>query len=214
MQLVIITGLSGSGKSVALKVLEDGAYYTTDNLPAKLLPGMVDFLREAGYARVAVSIDARSGDTLSELPRQVRELKARGLADRVGIALAEQRLHHVADVGLEALARLVETLLVKALVIPLPRRILGFGVDAAVDQWHDGFEREACREIRHAQAGDADGLFRMVRRHVPHDGAAPVVADPHGALAAERHQQLQHVGDDRLLREILLKDSAKWGAVL
>ncbi|HEX3169502.1 MAG TPA: RNase adapter RapZ, partial [Burkholderiales bacterium] len=83
MQLVIITGLSGSGKSVALKVLEDGAYYTTDNLPAKLLPGMVDFLREAGYARVAVSIDARSGDTLSELPRQVRELKARGVDVRV-----------------------------------------------------------------------------------------------------------------------------------
>ena len=65
MQLVIITGLSGSGKSVALKVLEDGAYYTTDNLPAKLLSGMVDFLHAAGYARVAVSIDARSGDTLA-----------------------------------------------------------------------------------------------------------------------------------------------------
>ena len=57
MQLVIITGLSGSGKSVALKVLEDAAYYTTDNLPAKLLPEMVGFLRDAGYASVAVSIE-------------------------------------------------------------------------------------------------------------------------------------------------------------
>ena len=83
MQLVIITGLSGSGKSVALKVLEDGTYYTTDNLPAKLLPAMVDFLRTAGYPRVAVSIDARSGDTLSELPQQVRDLKARGVDVRV-----------------------------------------------------------------------------------------------------------------------------------
>ncbi len=83
MQLVIITGLSGSGKSVALKALEDAAYYTTDNLPAKLLPEMADFLRGAGYARVAVSIDARSGDTLSELPRQVRDLKARGVDVRV-----------------------------------------------------------------------------------------------------------------------------------
>jgi RNase adapter protein RapZ len=83
MQLVIITGLSGSGKSVALKALEDAAYYTTDNLPAKLLPEMADFLRGAGYARVAVSIDARSGDTLSELPRHVRELKSRGVDVRV-----------------------------------------------------------------------------------------------------------------------------------
>ena len=83
MQLVIITGLSGSGKSVALKVLEDGTYYTTDNLPAKLLPAMVDFVRAAGYPRVAVSIDARSGDTLSDLPQQVRDLKARGVDVRV-----------------------------------------------------------------------------------------------------------------------------------
>ena len=83
MQLVIITGLSGSGKSVALKALEDGAYYTADNLPAKLLPAMVDFLRAAGYAHVAVSIDARSGDTLNQLPLQVNELKARGVDVRV-----------------------------------------------------------------------------------------------------------------------------------
>lgn len=83
MQLIIITGLSGSGKSVALKALEDAAYYTTDNLPAKLLPEMVDFLQAAGYTRVAVSIDARSGDTLNQLPRQVGDLKARGVDVRV-----------------------------------------------------------------------------------------------------------------------------------
>lgn len=83
MRLIIITGLSGSGKSVALKALEDGAYYTTDNLPAKLLPEMVDFLSAAGYNRVAVSVDARSGDTFGQLPQQVRDLKARGIDVRV-----------------------------------------------------------------------------------------------------------------------------------
>ncbi len=83
MQLIIITGLSGSGKSVALKALEDSAYYTVDNLPAKLLPEMVDFLQNAGYTLSAVSIDARSGDTLNQLPRQVESLKARGIDVRV-----------------------------------------------------------------------------------------------------------------------------------
>lgn len=83
MQLVIVTGLSGSGKSVALKVLEDAGFYTADNLPARLLPELVDFLRNAGYARVAVSIDARSGDTLNQLPRQLDELKTRGIEVRV-----------------------------------------------------------------------------------------------------------------------------------
>ncbi len=83
MQLVIITGLSGSGKSVALKALEDSAYYTTDNLPAKVLPEMVDFLRTAGYTRVAVSVDARSGDTLSQLALEVGALKTSGIDVRV-----------------------------------------------------------------------------------------------------------------------------------
>jgi UPF0042 nucleotide-binding protein len=83
MQLIIITGLSGSGKSVALKALEDSAYYTADNLPAKLLREMVDFMESAEYTRVAVSIDARSGNTLNELPQQVEELKARGIDVRV-----------------------------------------------------------------------------------------------------------------------------------
>jgi UPF0042 nucleotide-binding protein len=66
-----------------LKALEDAAYYTADNLPAKLLPAMVDFLRDAGYARVAVSIDARSGDTLNQLARQLSDLTARGVDVRV-----------------------------------------------------------------------------------------------------------------------------------
>lgn len=83
MQLIIVTGLSGSGKSVALKALEDSAYYTSDNLPALLLPSLVDFLRNAGYAHVAVSIDARSGDTLGQLPGLVADLKSRSVDVRV-----------------------------------------------------------------------------------------------------------------------------------
>ena len=46
MQLVLVTGMSGSGKSVALKVLEDRGYYCVDNLPVNLLPGLIDFLHE------------------------------------------------------------------------------------------------------------------------------------------------------------------------
>lgn len=69
MQLVLISGLSGSGKSIALDVLEDIGYYVVDNLPVRLLVALVDFLQGAGYARVAVSVDVRSGDGLDEVPR-------------------------------------------------------------------------------------------------------------------------------------------------
>src|SRR3954469_24227046 len=79
MQLVVITGLSGSGKSIALNVLEDSAYYCVDNLPAELLNGLLQFLEHQGYGRVAVSIDVRSGATLSELPGYLSQLKARGI---------------------------------------------------------------------------------------------------------------------------------------
>ncbi|MEW6314606.1 MAG: RNase adapter RapZ [Pseudomonadota bacterium] len=83
MRIVLISGLSGSGKSIALNVLEDAAYYCIDNLPARLLPQVVDFLQQAGYTHAAISIDARSGGTYRELPQQVRELAARGIEVRM-----------------------------------------------------------------------------------------------------------------------------------
>jgi UPF0042 nucleotide-binding protein len=79
MQLILITGLSGSGKSVALNVLEDSGFYCVDNLPSQLLPALIEFLATAGYKRVALSIDARGGSTLEELPGQVADLKRRGI---------------------------------------------------------------------------------------------------------------------------------------
>jgi UPF0042 nucleotide-binding protein len=78
MQLVLITGLSGSGKSVALNALEDAGYYCVDNLPVKLLPDLVTFLAQAGYARAALSIDVRSGTTLEALPQRLAALRQAG----------------------------------------------------------------------------------------------------------------------------------------
>lgn len=79
MQLVLITGLSGSGKSIALNVLEDSGYYCLDNLPVKLLPETVALLRESGNALVAVSIDARSGRSIGLLPGYLVGIKAQGV---------------------------------------------------------------------------------------------------------------------------------------
>ena len=70
MQLVLISGLSGSGKSVALNVMEDGGHYVVDNLPSALLPHLVTHLRGAGYQRIAVAVDVRSGASIAALPQQ------------------------------------------------------------------------------------------------------------------------------------------------
>jgi UPF0042 nucleotide-binding protein len=82
VQLILVSGLSGSGKSIALHVLEDGGYYCVDNLPATLLRETVDFLAEAGHDRAAVSVDARSA-ALPALPEHIAELRGRGVDCRV-----------------------------------------------------------------------------------------------------------------------------------
>jgi UPF0042 nucleotide-binding protein len=82
MQLVLVSGLSGSGKSIALSVLEDAGYYCVDNLPAPLLTEVVRFLEDAGHEHVAVSVDARSA-ALSALPERLAELRSKGIDSRL-----------------------------------------------------------------------------------------------------------------------------------
>jgi UPF0042 nucleotide-binding protein len=78
MQLVIISGLSGSGKSVALNMLEDSGYYCIDNLPVRLLPQTVEQLSAEGTDKLAVAIDARSGESLNLLPEFTASLRQTG----------------------------------------------------------------------------------------------------------------------------------------
>jgi UPF0042 nucleotide-binding protein len=77
LRLVVVSGMSGSGKSVALNVLEDSGYYCVDNLPANLLDPLVAFVLQAGYEKVAVGVDVRSGPTLGRLPGSIEQLRGR-----------------------------------------------------------------------------------------------------------------------------------------
>jgi UPF0042 nucleotide-binding protein len=83
MHIVLITGISGSGKSVALNVLEDAGYYCVDNLPPALLPALVAAVNETGTGKVAVAVDARSAESLVELPVSVRRLREQGHSVKV-----------------------------------------------------------------------------------------------------------------------------------
>lgn len=78
MRLVLITGMSGSGKSVAIRLLEDIGYYCVDNLPLQFLPDVAAHLDRAGYRDLAVSVDARSEAALSDLPTLVGGLHDAG----------------------------------------------------------------------------------------------------------------------------------------
>lgn len=73
MQLILISGLSGAGKSVALKVLEDSGYYCVDNLPTDFIAQLLPLYEQ--YQRIAISIDARSAPMLSALPMVLAHVK-------------------------------------------------------------------------------------------------------------------------------------------
>jgi RNase adapter protein RapZ len=79
-RLVVITGLSGSGKTVALRAMEDSGFYAIDNLPSRLIPELVDVLRETGQRRVAVSVDVRSAGSIQQLPDFLASVRDRGVA--------------------------------------------------------------------------------------------------------------------------------------
>ena len=85
MQLILVSGLSGSGKSVALRALEDSGYFTVDNLPATLIPALVESHQSnpGSGEKIAISIDARTSDTLAALPRIIETLQERGIDCRV-----------------------------------------------------------------------------------------------------------------------------------
>jgi UPF0042 nucleotide-binding protein len=78
-QLVLISGISGSGKSIALNVLEDTGFTCVDNLPVALVEQTMEILQREGRQHVALSIDARSGSTLMPLPSIVEGLRASGV---------------------------------------------------------------------------------------------------------------------------------------
>ena len=83
MQLVLLSGVSGSGKSVALKALEDAGFFCVDNLPADLIGPLADYAMSRGEPKVAISADARSRESLGRLPEIVARETARGNDVRV-----------------------------------------------------------------------------------------------------------------------------------
>jgi UPF0042 nucleotide-binding protein len=83
MKLVIVSGLSGSGKTVALHTLEDADYFCVDNLPVGLLPDLVDkmtYSKPAFYDLIAVAIDARSGvEDMDRFDHIIEQIKSRDI---------------------------------------------------------------------------------------------------------------------------------------
>ena len=79
MDLLLIGGVSGSGKSVALAALEDSGYYAVNNLPLPLVADTADYLAKANRDRVAIALDVKTAPGLDRSAGGDREAQVRGL---------------------------------------------------------------------------------------------------------------------------------------
>lgn len=84
MQLIVISGLAGAGKSTALKILEDSGYYCVDNLPPPMLTQLIEtYSLSSDNRKFAVSIDTRSYSMLRQLPLALENLKSLGIETKI-----------------------------------------------------------------------------------------------------------------------------------
>ena len=95
MSFFIVSGLSGSGKSIALQALEDMGFYCIDNLPAAMLPDVAKQLtgtKSDALKNVAIGIDARNRAFLGEVPRSLEQLKSLGISFSIVFLEAEESM--------------------------------------------------------------------------------------------------------------------------
>jgi len=95
MSFFIVSGLSGSGKTIALQALEDVGFYCIDNLPAVLLPhfaGLLADMRNNAIMNVAVGLDVRNRAFLADLPKSLDDLRIRGIHCRTVFLEAEDSI--------------------------------------------------------------------------------------------------------------------------
>lgn len=83
MRLIIVTGLSGSGKSVAIRQLEDSGFYCIDNLPLDFIDPIARHLQNHGQQRVAIAVDVRSQRSADSVDAQLSELKIDNIDTRI-----------------------------------------------------------------------------------------------------------------------------------
>ena len=75
-RFIVLTGLSGSGKSQAIRALEDLGYFCVDNLPTKLIPTLAALVKREGISRVAIVVDIREKSFVAEFPKTFKKLRA------------------------------------------------------------------------------------------------------------------------------------------
>jgi UPF0042 nucleotide-binding protein len=226
VRLVIVSGLSGSGKSVALNMLEDLDFYCVDNIPAGLLQGLVSYTvrtKDPSYRQTAVGVDARNRpEDLGDVPRLVDELRRSGIGCEMIFLRADnevllkrfsetRRRHPLSRAGIGLQEALEQE---RRMLVPLANAA-DLVVDTSMLSMHE--LRELVRErvvdrkvagpsllfesfaYRHGVPDDADFVFDA--RALPNPYWDPALRDYTGRDSAvvdflERHEEVRQFRED------------------
>ena len=166
LRVVLITGISGSGKSVALRLLEDSGYTCVDNLPVRFLTEFIASVRDSAVKLVAVAIDVRSPDEIDELPGVITSLRAMGTSLRVVFLEADD-------------ATLIARYSESRRRHPLSDRVTGQSVTASLEQCI-ALERELLDDLRNQEhvidtSGLSPGQLRAWVRDLVQADRAPLL---------------------------------------
>ena len=182
MNFFIVSGLSGSGKSIALQALEDLGYYCIDNLPAVLLPAFTKELlttKNTGFGNCAVGIDSRNRGFLEVLPETLEEITTYGLDYKILFLAAEEsilinrysetrRKHPLTDSG----TALVEGIRAERELL-YPMRTAASRV---IDTTHTA-PQELRRLVRDFAGGSKDSTLTLLFESFGYKHGAPLDAD-------------------------------------
>ena len=178
MRIVIITGMSGAGRRTAAHVMEDLGWYVVDNLPAAMIPHLVDVAASNGLDRVSVILDVRSAALVEQLPQTFAELRGRGIEPEVlfleadDSVIVKRQESSRRPLPLQGDGRLVEAIVKE-------RRLLGSlraGADMVIDTSNLTVHQLGAR-IAHAYGAARDRLVRIAIMSFGFKHGLPIDAD-------------------------------------
>lgn len=178
MRLVIITGMSGAGRRTAAHTMEDLGWYVVDNLPALMIPHLIEIARANNISKVAVILDVRSAALVEQMPQMERLLDTRGIHPEVlfleatDAVIVKRQESSRRPLPLQGDGRLVEAIVKERRLLSTLRAIADMVIDTSNLTVHQLGSR-----VAHAYGGEGDQMVRIAILSFGFKNGLPIDAD-------------------------------------
>ena len=178
MRLVIITGMSGAGRRTAAHTMEDLGWYVVDNLPALMIPHLMEIARANNIRKVAVILDVRSAALVEQMPQMERLLDTSGIRPEVlfleatDAVIVKRQESSRRPLPLQGDGRLVEAIVKERRLLSTLRAVADMVIDTSNLTVHQLGSR-----VAHAYGGEGDQMVRIAILSFGFKNGLPIDAD-------------------------------------